>query len=119
LKAKFNFWHCKQFEEVYFHVRCCTHIVKLVVQDGTTCMTTLITNMRETVKYFKKSTSRLHKFVEIWRGLALTIGAHLTLDVCKRWSSTYKMISIGKPYRDALKYYAKSDLNYKWEPISE
>jgi hypothetical protein len=37
----------------------------LVVQDETTFMTTLITNMRETVKYFKKSTSRLHKFVEI------------------------------------------------------
>ncbi|KAM0855457.1 hypothetical protein ACQ4PT_049764 [Festuca glaucescens] len=119
LKAKFTFWRCKQFEEVYFHVRCCAHIVNLVVQDGTSCMTSLITNLRETVKYFKKSTSRLHKFVEICRGLALTIGSHLTLDVCTRWISTYKMIATGRPYREALKDYAKSDLNYKWEPTSD
>jgi hypothetical protein len=113
LKAKFTFWHCKQFEESYFHVRCCAHIVNLVVQDGTSCMSTLITNLRETVKYFKKSNSRLFKFVEICRGLALTIGAHLTLDICTRWSSTYKMIATGRPYKEALEDYAKSDLNYK------
>ncbi|KAM0924011.1 hypothetical protein ACQ4PT_005145 [Festuca glaucescens] len=29
------------------------------------------------------------------------------------------MIATGKPYREALKDYAKSDLNYKWEPTSE
>jgi hypothetical protein len=97
LKAKFIFRRCKQFEEVYFHVRCCAHIVNLVVQDGTTCMSSLILNLRVTMKYFKKSTSCLHKFVYICRGLALTIVSHLTLDVCTRWSSTYKMIATGCP----------------------
>ena len=114
LKAKFTSRRCKQFEKDYFHVRCCAHIVNLVVQDGIACMGTLITNLRETVKYFKKSTSCLSKFVDICRGLDLNIGAHLTLEVCTRWSSTYKMIATGHPYKEALKEYAKSDLNYIW-----
>ncbi|XP_071682836.1 zinc finger BED domain-containing protein RICESLEEPER 2-like [Lolium perenne] len=29
------------------------------------------------------------------------------------------MIATGRPYREALKDYAKSDLNYKWEPTSD
>jgi hypothetical protein len=82
-------------------------------------MNNLITNLRETVKYFKKSILRFHMFVEIWRGLALTIGSHLTLDVCTRWSSTYRMIVNVRPYREALKDYARTDLNYKWEPTSD
>ena len=82
-------------------------------------MGTLITNLRETVKYFKKSTSRLSKFVDICLGLDLNIGAHLTLDVRTRWSSTYKMIATGRPYKEALKEYAKSDLNYIWQPSND
>ena len=116
LKAMFSVRRGTDFEAKYFHVRCCAHIVNLVVQDGTACMSTLVTNLRETVKYFKKSPSRLHKFVEICRSLGLKIGAHLTLDVCTRWSSTYKMLETGRPYRQALVSYADSDANYKWKP---
>jgi hypothetical protein len=119
LKAKFKFRRGVRFEDMYFHVRCCAHIINLVVQDGTSCMNTLASNLRETVKYFKKSVLRMHKFVEICEGLDLEVGAHLTLDVCTRWSSTYKMIATGLPYKEALKDYAISDANYKWEPTSE
>jgi hypothetical protein len=59
LKANLVFRCCKQFEEVYFQVWYCAHIINLVEQDGTTCMTNLITNLRETVKYFKQSDSSL------------------------------------------------------------
>ncbi|XP_073362074.1 zinc finger BED domain-containing protein RICESLEEPER 2-like [Aegilops tauschii subsp. strangulata] len=119
LKAMFSVRRGTDFEAKYFHVRCCAHIVNLVVQDGTACMSTLVTNLRETVKYFKKSPSRLHKFVEICRSLGLKIGAHLTLDVCTRWSSTYKMLETGRPYRQALVSYADSDANYKWKPTNK
>ncbi|KAM0878925.1 hypothetical protein ACQ4PT_034568 [Festuca glaucescens] len=119
LKAKFKFRRGSKFEDMYFHVRCCAHIINLVVQDGTACMNTLASNLRETMKYFKKSVGRMHKFVEICRGLDLRVGAHLALDVCTRWSSTYKMIATGLPYKEALKDYAVSDANYKWEPTSE
>lgn len=119
LKAMFSVRRGTDFEAKYFHVRCCAHIVNLVVQDGTACMSTLVMNLRETVKYFKKSPSRLHKFVEICRSLGLEIGEHLTLDVCTRWSSTYKMLKTGRPYRQALVSYADSDSNYKWKPTNK
>ena len=74
LKAMFSVRRGTDFEAKYFHVRCCAHIVNLVVQDGTACMSTLVTNLRETVKYFKKSPARLHKFIEIYGSLGLEIG---------------------------------------------
>ncbi|XP_024313494.1 zinc finger BED domain-containing protein RICESLEEPER 2-like [Brachypodium distachyon] len=116
LKAKFAFRRGVNFEANYFHVRCCAHIVNLVVKDGAACLEDLISNLRETVKYFKKSPARLHKFVEICRDLRIDVGEHLHLDVCTRWGSTYRMIKTGVPYKQALATYAISDASYKWEP---
>jgi hypothetical protein len=65
------------------------------------------------MKYIKKSPSRLHKFVEICRSLALKIGEGLSLDVSTRWSSTYKMLHIGEAYKQAIQTYADADLNNK------
>lgn len=116
LKAKFAFRRGVNFEANYFHVRCCDHIVNLVVKDETTCLEDLISNLRETVKYLQKSLARLHKFVEICRDLRIDVGEHLHLDVCTRWGSTYRMIKTGVPYKQALATYAISDASYKWEP---
>lgn len=119
LMAMFDVRRGTSFDAKYFHVRCCAHIINLVVQDGTAYMTNLVSNLREIIKYFKKSLARLHKFTEICRVLGLEIGKHLCLDVCTRWSSTYKMINVAYPYRQAMKSYAISDANYKWEPSKQ
>ena len=100
-------------------MRCCAHIINLVVNDGTTALASLIDNLRSTVKYIKKSPSRMHKFVEICRSLALQIGEGLSLDVSTRWSSTYKMLRTSIAYKEAIQTYADADLNYKWEPTEE
>jgi len=103
----------------YFHVRCCAHIINLVVNDGVAVLASLISNLRLTVKYLKKSPARMHTFVEICRSLALQIGEGLSLDVSTRWSSTYKMVRTALAYKEAIKTYADQDLNYKWEPSSQ
>jgi hypothetical protein len=91
----------------------------LVVNDGTTALASLIDNLRSTVKYIKKSPSRMHKFVEVCRSLALQIGEGLSLDVSTRWSSTYKMLRTSITYKEAFQTYVDADLNYKWEPTDE
>ncbi|KAM0855456.1 hypothetical protein ACQ4PT_049764 [Festuca glaucescens] len=62
----------------------------------------------------KKKTKEGNKWLREFNGLEI-----FREDVCTRWISTYKMIATGRPYREALKDYAKSDLNYKWEPTSD
>jgi hypothetical protein len=119
LRARFSARQGTAFIAKYFHVRCCAHIINLVVKDGTAVLESLISNLRSTVKYIKKSPSRLHKFVEICRSLALKIGEGLSLDVSTRWSSTYKMLHTSVAYKEAIQTYADADLNYKWEPTAE
>uniref|UniRef100_A0ACD5YRM4 Uncharacterized protein n=1 Tax=Avena sativa TaxID=4498 RepID=A0ACD5YRM4_AVESA len=119
LKAMFAARSSYCFVPKYFHVRFCAHIINLVVTDGTATITPLTINVRESVKYIKKSVSRLHKFVEICRSLAITVGEGLKLDVTTRWNSTYHMLRTAIAYRDALDSYSDSDANYKWKPSND
>jgi hypothetical protein len=89
------------------------------VTDGTATNSHLTANVRETVKYIKKSVSRLFKFVEICRNLAMTIGEGLKLDAITRWNSTYNMLKTAILYKDALDSYADIDANYKWKPTND
>jgi hypothetical protein len=107
------------FETQYSHVRCCAHIVNLVVQDGTAVISPLIESLRETVKYFKRSPSRLHAFCETCKRLAIKVGDHLHVDCQTRWGSTYKMISTTHKYKEALTSHADSNANYAWVPTND
>ncbi|XP_037483219.1 zinc finger BED domain-containing protein RICESLEEPER 2-like isoform X2 [Triticum dicoccoides] len=118
LKAKFLFRRGKDFEGQYFHIRCCAHILNLVVQDGTAILDNLINSLRETVKYFKRSPSRLHAFVATCKSLGVKVGNHLHLDCKTRWSSTFKMISTARGYKEALTSHAGSNANYAWAPTN-
>ena len=93
--------------------------MNLVVNDGMAPLETLISKLRESVKYMKKSPSRMYKFLEICKSIALEVGEGLKLDVLTRWSSTYRMLSACIAYKDALMCYADSDANYKWQPSNE
>ena len=116
LRDKFVARKVPGFIPHHFHVRCCAHIVNLVVNDGLQPLLPFINQLRETVKYLKKSTSHLFKFVEVCKTLNMKMGAGLCLDVSTRWSSTYKMFDACTPYMAAFHEYADHDHKYKWEP---
>ncbi|CAA7049020.1 unnamed protein product [Microthlaspi erraticum] len=58
LKDRLNLDKNLVCEGDYFHVRCCAHILNLIVQDGLDVISDALAKIRDTVKYIKASTSR-------------------------------------------------------------
>ncbi|XP_072971043.1 zinc finger BED domain-containing protein RICESLEEPER 2-like [Typha angustifolia] len=107
------------FKGLIFHVRCCAHILNLVVQDGIHIIQDVIENIRCSVTYLKKSTSRMYKLGEIARQLSVPTSKSLTLDVATRWNSTYVMLEHAFVYQKVFEQYATRDANYKWLPSED
>ncbi|KAJ3689916.1 hypothetical protein LUZ61_019080 [Rhynchospora tenuis] len=104
------------FQGYFFHIRCCAHILNLVVQDGLGKIDGCLSKIREGVKYLKKSSSRFVKFGEIATQLGICTKRSLCIDVKTRWNSTYHMLDVAIHYKLALDGYAQRDSNFEWLP---
>ncbi|XP_038973013.1 zinc finger BED domain-containing protein RICESLEEPER 2-like [Phoenix dactylifera] len=107
------------FNGKIFHIRCCAHVLNLMVQDGLAEIRDVIENIYESVKYLKMSPSRLHKFTEIVKQLKLSTSKILQLDVPTRWNSTYEMLELALEFKPVFPMYKERDSNYKWLPSEE
>jgi hypothetical protein len=119
LTGRFKARKSAKFIPKYFHVRCCAHIINLIVNDGIAPLEPLIGKLRETVKYLKKSPLRMKNFRVVCDSLKVDVEKGLCLDVSIRWSSTHRMLDASILYREALDEYAQQDLNYKWQPTDQ
>ena len=75
-----------------FHVRCCAHILNLMVQDGLSRISYIIEDIHETVTFINQNEGRLNLFSEIVQQLQLP-HRKLILECKTRWNSTYQMLS--------------------------
>ncbi|KAK3120575.1 hypothetical protein QOZ80_9AG0690210 [Eleusine coracana subsp. coracana] len=94
----------------HLHIRCCAHILNLLVQDGMKVADDAIDLVRELVRHINSSPSRIQAFNEIAQRSGLPSKAGLVLDVLNRWNSTYYMIMEAIQYKVVLKHYAEAQL---------
>ena len=104
---------------ILFHVRCCSHILNLIVQDGLKEIDVSMDRIRECVKYVKGSQVRKIKFTQCIAQTSLDSKKALVQDVPTRWNSTYKMLSSALYYCLAFCHSQLSDSNFQSCPSSE
>ena len=106
-----------------FHVRCCTHILNLLVQVGLGKIKAIIQNVRESVKCINHNDARWKVFNDVFEQKHLK-ERKLILDCPTRWNSTFQMLLTALKFkidfsaygeRDPLYTYALS--NEDWEKV--
>ena len=54
------------------HMRCCAHILNLIVKDGLLIIENVIDNIRDSVLYWSASPSKVEKFMDVAHNLKLS-----------------------------------------------
>ncbi|CAN1122345.1 Zinc finger BED domain-containing protein RICESLEEPER 2 [Linum perenne] len=125
LRDQLNGQHALVCNGKYFHIRCCGHILNLIVQDGLKVIRDGVKCVRESVKYVDGSEARKIKFKECVEQAGMKCTKGLWLDVPTRWNSTYMMLERALFYKQAFVNLTRVDKDYKdcpsledWEKIS-
>ncbi|XP_024028498.1 zinc finger BED domain-containing protein RICESLEEPER 2-like [Morus notabilis] len=119
LQKQLNLRGLLPFHGEFFHLRCCAHILNLVVQDGLKSIDKSVEKIRDSVKYVKGSQQRKQKFLECVKLVSMGNNKGLSQDVVTRWNSTYLMLESALFYRHAFQNLELSDSNYKNCPNSD
>ena len=96
-------------ENEFMPVRCCAHILNLIVMEGLKEVNTSILKVRNVVKYVKSSPSRLDKFKSCVERQKIGEKGLLYLDVPTRWNSTYLMLKVAEQYQGAFDLLQEDD----------
>ncbi|XP_026444345.1 zinc finger BED domain-containing protein RICESLEEPER 2-like [Papaver somniferum] len=107
-----------------FHIRCCAHIINLIVRDGLTEIDPAVIKIRLAVKYLKGSQRRKQNFLDTVSDLGMSVKMGVRQDVKTRWNSTYLMLQSCISYEKVFTHlrlvdpdYAKSPNGEEWEQI--
>ncbi|XP_010506923.1 PREDICTED: zinc finger BED domain-containing protein RICESLEEPER 2-like [Camelina sativa] len=92
-------------------MRCCAHILNLIVRDGLHELSENVTAIRNAVQYVRSSTSRCDSFEQKVVSGKMTRGS-LPLDIKTRWNSTYLMLSRAIDFRVAFDRMEAEDKMY-------
>ncbi|KAL3646943.1 hypothetical protein CASFOL_009487 [Castilleja foliolosa] len=104
----------------FFHIRCCAHILNLIVQEGLKATGGALYKIRESIKYVKGSEGRMNAFKACVQQIGdINTNVGLRLDVTTRWNSTFVMLESALAYRRAFSTLSYNDRNYKYCPSNE
>ncbi|KAH1242186.1 Zinc finger BED domain-containing protein RICESLEEPER 2 [Glycine max] len=82
------------------HMRCCAHVLNLIVKDGLEVVKEGVENIQDSVAYWIATPKRKEKFEGTAKQLRIPYTKNLALDYPTRWNSTYKMLEIAIGYKD-------------------
>ncbi|XP_073133546.1 zinc finger BED domain-containing protein RICESLEEPER 1-like [Henckelia pumila] len=94
------------------HVRCCAHIVNLIVKEGLEEKNEVIMRIRNAVKYVRSSPAMLKTFKRCVEKEKIDCKSLVCLDVETWWNSTYMMLEDAEKFEKAFARLGDEDQNY-------
>lgn len=96
----------------YMHVRCCAHIVNLIVKEGLEEQNEVIIRIINVVKYARSSPARLKAFKKCVEKEKIDSKRLVCLDVETRWNSTYMMLEAADKFEKAFERLGDEDQKF-------
>lgn len=110
----------------YVHVRCCAHILNMIMRDGLKDKMDFVCKIRVVIKYVRSSLSQLANFKKYVIKQNIDFKGLVCLDVETRWSFTYLMLDATLNHQKAFEEFQMEEMKYAYElrneggvPISE
>ncbi|TYG54723.1 hypothetical protein ES288_D09G213400v1 [Gossypium darwinii] len=98
----------------FFQVRCCAHILNLIVKAGLELADDVVGKIRNGIRYIKKSGIRRKRLYDVAdKSFYLNVTKKVRQDVCMRWNSTYLIFESSLYYKDVLDYWGQRDKYYQ------
>ena len=91
-------WNGTVLGNEYMHIRCCAHILNLIVGKSLKEINAYVAKVCEAVRYVKSSPNRSQTFRSFMERLGMESKSLLSLDVPIRWNSTYIMLGIAEKF---------------------
>ena len=95
-------WNGSILENEYMHMRCCAHILNLIVGESLKEINASVAKVREAVRYVKLSPNRSQIFRSFMERVGMESKSLLSLDVPTRWNSTYIMLETAENFEKAF-----------------
>ncbi|PHT30210.1 hypothetical protein CQW23_30195 [Capsicum baccatum] len=112
LSKKLDMWGTNVMDGKHLHVRCMTHILNLIMQDGLKEIGPSIKRVRQMVKYVRSSPARTRNFNKCCEIQKIEYAKMLSFDVPTRWNSTYLMLEMAEKFEKAFERFDLYDDNF-------
>ncbi|XP_057436087.1 zinc finger BED domain-containing protein RICESLEEPER 2-like [Lotus japonicus] len=112
LKTRLKNFNGLVLDGQFLHMRCCAHILNLVVNDGLVDLNSSINSIRGAIRFVRSSSQRKNKFKECIQFSNISSKKLVCLDVPTRWNSTYLMLDAAEKLQVAFEKIEFEDRNY-------